>query len=283
VSDHSERPQQMRAGEWRSAMTKHLDLDKLELKVGAHDAPSNGLVDACVMEAVAYFAHEPWSDHPQCASPVLGAFLRRYNDALPADLRQQLKPFIPRLVGTNTGAADDQKRAWLAVDWSIHVLAPTWLDRAGLTSEAKQLRDLPVVDSASSARAARGIITKARDAAWKKRDEQRSRLYAAADAAAADAADAAADAADAAADAAAAAAADAAADDAAADAAAAAAAAASKKGAKKLPAKTYDELKAEFRKKIDEALAPTVRELFPSSLDLIDRMIAVGQKEPVTA
>ena len=31
----------------------------------------------CVMEAVAYVAGEPWSDHPKCACPVITAFMVR--------------------------------------------------------------------------------------------------------------------------------------------------------------------------------------------------------------
>jgi hypothetical protein len=30
----------------------------------------------CVMEAVAFVAGEPWSDYPECACPVISAFLR---------------------------------------------------------------------------------------------------------------------------------------------------------------------------------------------------------------
>ena len=51
----------------------------------------------CVMEAVAYVAGEPWSDHPQCACPVLTSFLISWNDALDDVTRQRLKPYIPRL------------------------------------------------------------------------------------------------------------------------------------------------------------------------------------------
>ena len=40
------------------------------LKAGSH-SPPNGELTACVMEAVAYVAGEPWSDHPACASPVM--------------------------------------------------------------------------------------------------------------------------------------------------------------------------------------------------------------------
>lgn len=53
-----------------------LDLDTLQLAFGGHD-PGD---DMCVMEAVAYLAGEPWSDRPECASPVIGAFLRSWND-----------------------------------------------------------------------------------------------------------------------------------------------------------------------------------------------------------
>ena len=55
---------------------------------------------ACVMEAVAYVAGEEWSDHPECASTVISAFLRSWNDSLSDEDRQMLKPLIPKLVGT---------------------------------------------------------------------------------------------------------------------------------------------------------------------------------------
>lgn len=36
-------------------MTQHLDLDTLVLESGKHESPKDGF---CIMEAVAYFAHE---------------------------------------------------------------------------------------------------------------------------------------------------------------------------------------------------------------------------------
>ena len=45
-----------------------------ELRRGAHDDPAD--MQFCALEAVAYVAGEPWSDHPKCACPVLGAFMR---------------------------------------------------------------------------------------------------------------------------------------------------------------------------------------------------------------
>src|SRR5579862_4234991 len=98
-----------------------LDLDKIVLAEGAHKSPEYGM---CVMEAVAYVAGEPFTDHPQCACPILGSFLRSWNDALPDDDRQILKPYIPRLVGTNTGKKDEETRAWMLTDWLARECAP---------------------------------------------------------------------------------------------------------------------------------------------------------------
>ena len=54
---------------------------------GSHDDPQDG---ACIMEAVAYVAGDEWSDHPACACPVISAFLRSWNDALPDEERDWL-------------------------------------------------------------------------------------------------------------------------------------------------------------------------------------------------
>ncbi len=47
-------------------------LRDLTIASGVH-SPDGAM---CVMEAVAVVAGEKWSDHPQCASPVISAFLR---------------------------------------------------------------------------------------------------------------------------------------------------------------------------------------------------------------
>jgi len=95
-----------------------IDLDTLVLDADSHDPGSDRM---CVMEAVAMLAGEEWSDHPQCASPVIGAFLRSWNDSLPDADRQQLKQYIPRLI--NSRGTDDQEveRSWLATDWLVRV------------------------------------------------------------------------------------------------------------------------------------------------------------------
>ncbi len=59
-----------------------LGLDGISLKHGMHDSRQDGV---CALEAVAWIAGEPHSDHPKCACPVLSDFLRKWNDDLPND------------------------------------------------------------------------------------------------------------------------------------------------------------------------------------------------------
>jgi hypothetical protein len=153
-----------------------IDLNTLTLLRGAHPA-NDGM---CIMEAVAFVAGEPHSDHPACASRVISAFLRRWNDAMNDEDRQQLKPLIRELVGSRGTTQQEVKRAYLATDWACRVSAPTWLRLAKQESHALACEALSPVVDAASARAAREVLTKARAA------------DAAAGAAAADAADAAA-------------------------------------------------------------------------------------------
>ena len=251
-------------------------IEDLQLEAGGHDAPNNGLVHACVMEAVAYIANEPWSDHPECASPVLGAFLRSWNDSLADVDRQMLKPLIPRLVGTKESAKIEQERAWMATDWLARECAPAFLRVAGLTEHAEALEGLVALTTSKRAEKAQPTLAAARDAAWDAaRDAARDAAWAAAGAAAWDAARDAAGAAawaatwDAAWDAARDAAWDAAWDaaraaarDAAWDAARAAARDAARAAA---GAAAGDAARA--------ALEPTVKQLQASALLLIDRMI----------
>ena len=137
-------------------------LDDLRLGRGSHAAPNNGLVGACVMEAVAYIAAEPWSDHPECASPVITSFLVSWNDSLPDDDRQMLKPYIPRLVGTRTSKKDEETRAWMLTDWLARECAPAWLRLAGLTVQAEALEKLAPLKSTASGAKAQPILTQAR-------------------------------------------------------------------------------------------------------------------------
>ena len=109
---------------------------------GAHDP--NGKM--CAMEAVAYIAGEPWSDHPKCACPVISAFMRSWNDGLPDEERTALLlPLIPKLVGTRGSKALEQRRATMSADWLIRVHTVAWLRLAKLNKQADLLASLPEI------------------------------------------------------------------------------------------------------------------------------------------
>ena len=134
------------------------------LERGNHEADSAKM---CAMEAVAYIAGEPWSDAPRCASDVIAAFVRSWNDALPdADRVRLLLPLLPDVIGTRTTDADDETRAWMATDWLVRVNAPAWLDLTpSLEAHAAALRALPPIMSSAVARDSQLVITAAWDAA----------------------------------------------------------------------------------------------------------------------
>jgi hypothetical protein len=139
----------------------------LPLSAGKHDKPEDGM---CVMEMASYLAREPWSDAPACVSPVIAAFCRSWNDALDEETRQRLKPYAFKVVGTNTGADDDETRAWMATDWLCRVQAPAWLRLAKLDDHARALEALARITDAVTAGMAQPTLAAARaaarDAAW---------------------------------------------------------------------------------------------------------------------
>ncbi len=218
------------------ATAKKLDLDKLVLKKGAHNSRRSGV---CVMEAVAWFAGREHTDSPPCVSPVIAAFLRRWNDDLDDEGRQRLKALIPIVVSTATTQEDENLRGWMVTDWMVREHTPAWLELAGLREQAASLRSLPPLLSSAAASSAQPTIDAARSgaaAAWAAAGDA---AWAAAWAAAGDAAWAAAGAA-------------------AWDAAWAAARDAAWAAAK-------------------QKLAPTVTSLQQSALELLDRLIAMGE------
>ena len=129
------------------------------LAAGAHEP--NG--KACVMEAVSFVAGEPWSDHPECACPVISSFLRSWNDGLPDDERDALlRPLIPRLIGTRDFAALETRRSFMAADWLVRVHTPAWLRLAKLNAAAVALEALPEITDVAQIPSIRGRIVAAR-------------------------------------------------------------------------------------------------------------------------
>ena len=146
-------------------------LDQIELKQGCHRSFEAG---ACAMEAVAYLAGEPHSDHPKCASPVISAFMRDWNDSLDDEGRQKLKPYLPKLIGTVGTPEQEQIRGLMAADWFIHHHVPAWLQLAGLNDAADKIRALPVLDSWDAVESAVPALEEAKTAASAARSEARS-------------------------------------------------------------------------------------------------------------
>jgi hypothetical protein len=86
----------------------------VRLSRGRHQGPDQG---ACVMELASMLAGEPFSDHPSSVCPVIGAFLRAYNDGLPDDRRQDLYEYAARVVGTTSGRKARRTRARMCLEW----------------------------------------------------------------------------------------------------------------------------------------------------------------------
>jgi hypothetical protein len=75
-----------------------------------------------VMELASMLAGEPFGDHPLCASPVIGALLRAYNDRVGDERRQSLYGYAARVVGTHGAADVETGRAQLCRAWTEEVL-----------------------------------------------------------------------------------------------------------------------------------------------------------------
>jgi len=141
------------------------DLNARVLAVGEHNDRSDGL---CVMEAAAWVAGEPHSDHPQCVCPVIGAFLRNWNDAMTDDetRTQLLRPLVPVVLNTRSTKKIELQRSYLALDWLARVQAPAWLSlRDDLKAHAVALRGVAPLTDAKSCRAAQAALDAARAAA----------------------------------------------------------------------------------------------------------------------
>lgn len=69
----------------------------ITLSRGTHDSPDQG---ACVMELASMLAGEAFSDHPRAVCPVIGAFLRTYNDSIDDERRRALYAYAAKVVGS---------------------------------------------------------------------------------------------------------------------------------------------------------------------------------------
>ena len=84
------------------------------LSQGKHSSPEEGV---CVMELASMIAGEPFSDRPASVCPVIGSFLRAYNDSVSRTRRQDLYAYAARVVGSRADAQVEKARAECLAAW----------------------------------------------------------------------------------------------------------------------------------------------------------------------
>jgi hypothetical protein len=89
-------------------MATHPSHQTVRLCRGKHSSPAQGV---CVMELASMLAGEPFSDRPACADPVIGGFLRAYNDSIDRERRQDLYAVAAQVVGTAADGELERARA----------------------------------------------------------------------------------------------------------------------------------------------------------------------------
>lgn len=120
-------------------------LDRVKLTPGSHVSFADG---ACPLELASWISDEAWSDRPQSVCPIIGTFVRAWNDALPDDKRTEiLLPLVPKLVGTRADRDVERRRAFMAADWLVRVNLPEWLTLAGFEDDAQRLASLEEITS----------------------------------------------------------------------------------------------------------------------------------------
>ncbi|WP_135465616.1 hypothetical protein [Crenalkalicoccus roseus] len=75
----------------------------------------------CVMSFAALLAGEPHSDIPARVSPLIRDYAVMLNDAMPLEELQRLKPFAPRILGTDDGR-DSERVALLRSALELEIL-----------------------------------------------------------------------------------------------------------------------------------------------------------------
>jgi hypothetical protein len=95
----------------------------IKLSTGRHSSPEVG---ACVMELASMLAGEPFTDHPESVCPVIGSFLRAYNDMVDDRRRQDLYAYAAKVVGSTRCAAVERERADLLAAWAMEMRQRRW-------------------------------------------------------------------------------------------------------------------------------------------------------------
>jgi hypothetical protein len=95
----------------------------IKLGKGKHSSPDDG---ACVMELASMLAGESFTDHPSSVCPVIGSFLRAYNDSIDDERRQDLYTCASKVVGSRTSADIQRARAEHLSAWAKQFKRTWW-------------------------------------------------------------------------------------------------------------------------------------------------------------
>lgn len=106
------------------------------LRKGHSDNPAAG---ACAMDAVNWLVHGKHGDHPECACPIISAYVINGNDRMPDDVRQNLLPYLHRIAGSKS-LAHEAVRMRILVVAAVRVFAANALEKAGFLEQAKEIR-----------------------------------------------------------------------------------------------------------------------------------------------
>jgi hypothetical protein len=95
----------------------------IKLGKGKHSSADDG---ACVMELASMLAGESFTDHPSSVCPVIGSFLRAYNDSIDDERRQDLYAYASKVVGSRTSADVQRARAEYLSTWAMRFQRARW-------------------------------------------------------------------------------------------------------------------------------------------------------------
>jgi hypothetical protein len=98
----------------------------IRLSRGRHTSAEHG---ACVMELASMLAGDSFTDHPSSVCPVIGAFVRAYNDRVDDTRRQDLYRYAAELVGSTGPASVRQARADRLTAWAQERWGSRWTRR----------------------------------------------------------------------------------------------------------------------------------------------------------
>jgi hypothetical protein len=142
----------------------------VRLAPGAHSSPHEGV---CVVELASVIAGEQFSDRPGCVCPLIGAFLRGWNDRASHSERQRLSPYAARIVGSRGNRRVTRQRRDICLEWAGADLSQGLFGRL-LSRVALRIKIAVFCGLAAAARPNEGAGDYASRVAWARGDPERA-------------------------------------------------------------------------------------------------------------